>query len=67
MTRKEALANLEEARAEVRAISEGLTVDDALKMMSGEVDTVELAAKQMAQHEAIAKVIAAEKELRASH
>ena len=66
MSREQALANLEAARAEVRAVSDTITLEDSFLLIQGRIETVELAAKQMAQQAALQKVINAQAELKAA-
>lgn len=67
MNKEQARANLEAARAEVRAVQETITLEDSFLLLQNRVETVELAAKQMAQKEALQKVIDAQKELKAAN
>lgn len=67
MSREQARANLEAARAEVRAVQDTITLEDSFLMLQNRVETVELMAKQMAQKEALQKVINAQEELRAAN
>lgn len=64
---EEARQALADARENLRVVQKNITGSDAASLMAGKVETVELLAKQQAQHEAMLLIVKAEKELIAAH